>query len=85
MKFQVHSAYYYSYDQVPELLMEHLLKYCYIEDNILYINDPSLEVIAEMLESIPDECYSDSNGWKPSEVTIDTYDNTITLRDYYLE
>jgi len=85
MKFQLYSAYFYSIDDYPDSLREHLKDYCEIEDGIFYIINPDIKTLDYMLKSIPEECYESTNGWKPTGIEIDFKMKTITLCDYYLE
>lgn len=51
----------------------------------LYMVNPELFDLEELLNLIPKEAYDDLYGWYPSQFIICFEDSTITFYDYYIE
>lgn len=89
--FKIKSTLLYWDDKDASQIVEALLKHPKVwkesdEFNThLYIENPELSNLEELLNLIPKEAYNDLNGWFPTSLVIDFEDSTIVLYDYYRE
>lgn len=89
--FEIKSTLLYWDDKDANQIVEALLKHPKVWkesdefNTYLYIGNPELSDLEELLNLIPKEAYNDLCGWSPTSLIIDSEDSTITLYDYYRE
>lgn len=89
--FEIKSALLYWDDRYASQIIEALLKHpkvCKESDKFdthLYIENPELSDLEELLNLIPKGTYKDLAGWYPTRFIIDFEDSIIILYDYYRE